>query len=227
MGERTPTFRFRMQETPAFNRSQPLARPTYRTPLRRIEWVLDESPLSASAKATRIRLSIGLLFFIYGLILLAINTTHGVLLFSPFVFLLLSLPILFNRLGRLGRYFLPLILALFAYGTAASYVDKYKLSVHYQWQIDFDRWLGRGTTPTEWLQHYLYNGHAGYLESACVIFYAGHFTVPLVLGLSLALMNRSDDFKFLMFALLAVSVLAAITFLVAPTAPPWLAARDG
>jgi hypothetical protein len=201
--------------------------PSYRNPLRRIEWLLDESPLSKSAKATRIRHIVGALFFVYGVILFAINTSHGTLAFAPFIFLLLSLPILFNRLGRLGRYFLPVCLALFAYGTAASYVDKYKLTVHYQPQIEFDRWLGNGTIPTVWLQEHLYHGHAGPLESICVVFYASHFAIPLALGLLLALLNRSNDFKFLMFAILAVSLLGAITFLVAPTAPPWLADRDG
>lgn len=170
---------------------------------------------------------LGGLFFGFGLLLLAINTTHGRVAFAPFAFLLLSLPILFNRLGRLGRYFLPVILGLLAYGTAASYVDTYKLTVHYQLQIDFDRWLGHGTIPTVWLQEHLYDGHPGWLESACVFFYAGHFTIPLALGLTLALLNRSRDFKFLMFTLLAVSVLAAITFLLAPTDPPWLAAKEG
>jgi len=201
--------------------------PSYRNPLQRIEWVLDESPLSKSAKATHVRHVVGALFFVYGLLLLGINTSHGTLAYAPFIFLLLSLPILFNRLGRLGRYFLPVTLALFAYGTAASYVDKYKLTVYYQPQIDFDRWLGNGTLPTIWLQQHLYHGHPGVLESICVVFYASHFAVPLALGLLLALLNRSGDFKFLMFGILAVSVLGAITFLVAPTAPPWLADRDG
>jgi membrane-associated phospholipid phosphatase len=118
-------------------------------------------------------------------------------------------------------------LALVAYGTAASYVDKYKLTVYYQPQIEFDRWLGNGTLPTVWLQQHLYHGHPGVLESVCVVFYASHFAIPLALGLLLALLNRSSDFKFLMFGILAVSVLGAITFLVAPTAPPWLANRDG
>jgi hypothetical protein len=65
------------------------------------------------------------------------------------------------------------------------------------------------------------------LDSICVVFYASHFAVPLALGLLLALLNRSRDFKFLMFGILAVSVLGAITFLIAPTAPPWLADRNG
>jgi hypothetical protein len=201
--------------------------PTYKNPLRRVEWVLDDSPLSRSAKATRIRHVVGLLFIAYGALLFAISASQGQFGAAPFVFVVLALPILFNRLGRLGRYFLPVILGLFAYSTAASYVDKYKLGVHYDMQIDVDRWLAHGTTPTVWLQAHLYHGHTGALETACVVFYTGHFWIPLAVGVALALLNRSEDFKFLMFSILAVSLLGAITFLLAPTAPPWLAAQHG
>ncbi len=204
-----------------------VAGPSRRNALRRVEWVLDESPLSRSQRATRARLVIGGLFLAYGLLLVALNAVHGTVGYAPFIFLVLALPILFNRLGRIGRYFLPVVLGLFAYGSAAAYVDKYKLTVHYSMQIDIDRWLGGGTLPTIWLQQHLYNGHTRVLESACVAFYAGHFMIPLALGVALALTNRSEDFKFLMFSMLTVSVLAACTFLVAPTAPPWLAEQHG
>jgi hypothetical protein len=201
--------------------------PSRRNPLRRVEWVLDESPLSRSQRATRVRLVIGGLFFAYGLLLVALNAAHGTVGYAPIIFLVLALPILFNRLGRIGRYFLPVVLGLFAYGSTAAYVDKYKLTVHYSMQIDIDRWLGGGTIPTIWLQQHLYNGHTRVLESACVVFYTGHFMIPLALGVALALTNRSEDFKFLMFSMLTVSVFAACTFLVAPTAPPWLADQHG
>jgi hypothetical protein len=189
--------------------------------------VLDDSPLSRSARATRVRHVVGLLFIAYGVLLFAISASHSHFGATPLVFIVLALPILFNRLGRLGRYFLPVILGLFAYSTAASYVDKYKLSVHYDLQIAVDRWLGHGTIPTAWLQAHLYHGHTGALETACVAFYTGHFWIPLAVGVALALLNRSEDFKFLMFSILAVSILGAITFLLAPTAPPWLAAQHG
>jgi membrane-associated phospholipid phosphatase len=48
-----------------------------------------------------------------------------------------------------------------------------------------------------------------------------------VLGLALAIGGRGRDFKLLMFGILSVAVLGSITFLVAPTAPPWLAADEG
>jgi hypothetical protein len=201
--------------------------PPRRSVLRRVEWILDESPVSRSGRAMRIRWVIGSLFLAYGVLLEVVNAVRGTIAFVPFVFVVLALPILFNRLGRLGRYFLPVCLGLFAYGTAGSYVDKYKLTVHYAFQIRADRLLGGGTVPAVWLQQHLYDGHTRVLEAVCVGFYGGHFFIPLLLGLALALRNRSADFRFLMFGILTVSVFGAFTFLLMPTAPPWLAVREG
>ena len=67
----------------------------------------------------------------------------------------------------------------------------------------------------------------GPVETACIVVYLGHFVVPLALGAFLALSDRAREFKLLMFGILTVSVLGAITFVIAPSAPPWLAAEQG
>lgn len=202
-------------------------RPSFRNPLRRIEWLLDESQVSRSRSATRLRLAIGSIFLSYGLLLELLATAKGQVDLAPVCFIVGSAPILLNRLGRLGRYFIPVALGLFAYGITANYVVKYKLTVHYTPQIDIDRAIGGGNLPTEWLQQHLYHGHTGVLEGVCVAAYLGHFVVPLALGGALALSDRARHFKFLMFSILVLAVLGAVTFVLAPTAPPWLAAQDG
>jgi hypothetical protein len=202
--------------------------PSRRSPLRRVEWVLDHSGASRSSSATGVRFTIGTLFVLYGLAALVLGIAHSDVQLTPLFFILGSLPIYTNRLGAFGRYFLPVFLGMVAYALAASYVTKYKLGVHFVPQIDIERHLVLGgTLPTVWLQEHLYHGHTGPLEMFAVGAYAGHFFVPLAFGVGLVLTSRTNAFQLLMFAILAVSVLGAITFVVFPTAPPWLASEHG
>jgi hypothetical protein len=202
--------------------------PPRRAPLRRIEWVLDHSGASRSSSATGVRFTIGTLFVLYGIAALALGIAHDDVQLTPLFFILGSLPIYANRLGAFGRYFVPVFLGLFAYALAASYVTRYKLTVHFAPQIDIERHLvGGGTLPTVWLQEHLYHGHTGPLEILAVAAYAGHFFVPLAFGVGLVLTGRTQSFQLLMFAILAVSILGAITFVIFPTAPPWLASEHG
>jgi hypothetical protein len=108
-----------------------------------------------------------------------------------------------------------------------SAVPSFGLDVHYRPQIDADRVLGLGTLPTTWLQEHLYHGHTGPLEAFSVAMYVSHFIAPLVLAFAIWAFWRGRGFSDLLFGLLAVSILANITFLLAPTAPPWLAAEHG
>jgi hypothetical protein len=202
--------------------------PPRRMSLRRFEWVLDHSSTSRSSSAKSVRIALGTLFVLYGIAALALGVAHNDVQLTPLFFILGSLPIYSNRLGAFGRYFVPVFLGLLAYALAASYVTKYKLGVHFVPQIDIERHLVLGgTLPTIWLQQHLYHGHTGPLEVLAVGAYAGHFLVPLAFGIGLILAGRTNPFHLLMFALLAVSALAAITFVVFPTAPPWLAAEHG
>jgi hypothetical protein len=199
-----------------------------RSPLRRMEWLVDQSRVSRSPAGRAARIGMGVLFLVFGTTALVTGIRHGNVTLAPFLFLAGSVPIFLNRLGRFGRYFVPVTLALLAYGSVAGYVTQFKLAVHYQPQLSLERDLTPGgTIPTVWLQQHLYGGHTGALEVFSVIAYAAHFVVPLVLGAAFALRGRSRDFKLLMFSILVVSVLGSLTFLLAPTAPPWLAAQHG
>jgi hypothetical protein len=217
-------------------RSQPAAAaavtavrpPSARNPLQRIEWVLDASALSRSKRAKLARTGVGMLFLTFGCLALAIGASHDDITLTPLLFVLGSIPVFLNRFGRFGRFFLPVILAMLAYGFVAEYVTRFKLAVHFTPQISIEEHLTPGAAlPTVWLQEHLYSGRTGPLEILSVAAYASHFVVPLVLGAALAICGRSREFKLLMFGLLTVSVLGSITFLLAPTAPPWLAAQEG
>lgn len=202
--------------------------PTYRTPLRRIEWLLDDSAIARKRGARLTRIALALLFIVYGVIgeVLSILRENDIKL-TPIAFFIGAAAMLSNRLGTLSRSFIPVILGLFAYGTAADYATDLSLGVHYKPQIWLDQHLTPGPLPTVWLQQHLYHGHTGVLEGFAVFMYASHFFVPILFGAGLVLTARGHEFKNLMFSILTVSILATITFVLAPTAPPWLAVQDG
>lgn len=188
---------------------------------------VDESTLSQSPGAVRIRRALAVLFMAYGLILASVSVSQGNLPQATHVILLMMAAALFtNRGGKFVRDWLPVILGILAYLIASSYAQKLDFAVHYSPQIKADEMLGFGTVPTVWLQAHLYHGTTGVLETVAVAAYATHFFAPLLLAFYIWWARR-PGFGELLFGLLAVSILAEITFIAAPTAPPWLAAQDG
>jgi hypothetical protein len=194
---------------------------------RRIAWYFDDSETSRSAGARRIRRVFGLLFLTYATALEGIAVAHGTVSTAPLFIVIGAATILLDRFGRFAYYFLPVSLGVFAYGAAAQYASQFKLGIHYLPQLRVEQYLTPGPIPTVWLQDHLYHGVTGPLEVFCVAMYASHFLVPLMLGLALALSDRGRAFGLLMFGILAASILGEITFILAPTAPPWLAAQAG
>ena len=195
--------------------------------LRRMEWYLDASEGSRSKGAGRLRWTIGSLFLVYAVVLETTSIRHGDFSVMPVLIAVGATPMLLNRFGRFVYYFLPVFLGLISYMVAAQFAMKFKLGVHYTPQLKMEEWLFPGSIPTVWLQDHLYKGTTGPLEDFAVAMYASHFVIPLVLALTLALTARGRAFTTLMFAILAVSILGEMTFILAPTAPPWLAAQHG
>jgi hypothetical protein len=177
--------------------------------------------------AARIRRCLALLFSVYALTLIFASIAHGNVPKGGYVLILMGAAALYaNRGGRFIRDWLPVILGLFAYSMAGTYAEKLKFGIHYLPQIDADRALFGGL-PTVWLQHHLFNGTIGPLEVFASLSYLSHFFGPVFLGFYLWWTNRRDAFTTLMFSLLAACVLAETTFVLAPTAPPWMAANQG
>jgi membrane-associated phospholipid phosphatase len=204
------------------------ATPTWRSPLQRIEWLLDRSTTSRSAGVDRMRMLLGVIFLIVGIVLLVLQIAQNTLTPQPLSIIVFSLFLFTNRLGSFGRYFIPIFVGAYAYAAVSDYASTLRLSVHYKPQIEFDRalTLGHGL-PTVALQQHLYHGHTGPLEALAVAAYAGHFLVPFALATGLILTRREQMIKVLMFSLLTASVAAMVVFVVAPTAPPWLADQQG
>lgn len=132
-----------------------------------------------------------------------------------------------NRGGRFVRDWLPVLAVAVLYLLADQAVNTLKLSVFYRPQIDADRILGLGTDPTVWLQSHLYHGHVGALEIFTAIMYLSHFLAPPALAFGLWAFWSKRAFSDLLFGVLIVMVMSEITFVLVPTAPPWMAAEHG
>jgi hypothetical protein len=194
--------------------------------LGRLEMFLDASASSQAVGARRMRQSLALLFGAYAAVLQATALRHGDFPVTPVLVAMVAVAVFIGRGGRFVHYFLPVVLGLFSYILAARFASGLHLGVHYTPQIDAERLLP-GPMPTLWLQHHLYHGTTGPIEVLAVTAYVSHFAVPLLIGFGIAMAGRARAFTALMFGLLVTSLLGEITFILAPTAPPWLAAQDG
>jgi PAP2 superfamily protein len=173
------------------------------------------------------RQALALMFAIYAVVLETTAVRHGDVGTMPLFLLMLAIALFVGRGGSFVFYFVPFFLGLFSYVLAGGAVSGFALPVHYTPQIDVEKWLTPGPIPTVWLQEHLYDGRTGGLEVFAVAMYVTHFMIPLALGFFLAVTRRGRAFAALMFGLLAVSILGVITFVLVPTAPPWLAAQEG
>jgi hypothetical protein len=189
---------------------------------------LRSPEVTASKGAVRIRRTLALTFAAYGLFLSFTAIAHGGIPAWPHaVMVMMALTLFTGRGGTFVRDWVPVILGFLAYTQASQLAERLHLAVHYLPQIEADRLLGFGTTPTQWLQDRLYSGRTGALEVAALIAYASHFFVPLGVAFYVWWSRGRQTFNTLILGLLAVSVLGEVTFVLAPTAPPWLAAENG
>lgn len=98
-------------------------------------------------------------------------------------------------------------------------------TAHFQYAIAFDRWLF-GEVPSVALQARWYHGTMGRLEWLAVGTYYSYFVIPplALAGMWLALPSRFP--RYVVASVLLFSA-AVVVHAIVPTAPPWLAAREG
>jgi hypothetical protein len=196
--------------------------------LERLVMRVDLAPAGQTIGAIRLRRAVAVLIGSYAVVYEVQGILHGKFI-TPVGLAMLLMPIALwvNRGGRFLRDWVPVLVGFLAYGTTIAAVPQLGLDVHYLPQIDADRLIGLGTLPTNWLQAHLYHGDIGALEIFSAVMYITHFLAPLLLAFLLWAFWRGRGFYDLLFGILAVSILADITFILAPTAPPWLASEHG
>lgn len=190
--------------------------------------VLAGSDVSRTTGALRVRRTLAVLFAGYGSLLAALSVWHGS---SPtlgqIAIVLVGLSILGDFSARFIRDWGLVVAGFLAYSLSAQYAQRIDLPVHYTPQIEAEKLLALGNVPTIWLQERLYDGATGALEVFAIAMYASHLVVPLLLGVYFWFRRLNRAFFELATALIATSVLASVAFVLAPTAPPWLAAQTG
>jgi membrane-associated phospholipid phosphatase len=118
---------------------------------------------------------------------------------------------------------LPFVAILIAYDSLRGTAGRL-FAVHYLPQLDVDRWLFGGSTPTVWLQHRLWHGQVLWYDVVLWCVYLSHFFATPVLAAILWKLHRP---RFRMFAVLVatLSLMGLATYALFPAAPPWMAAQ--
>jgi hypothetical protein len=137
--------------------------------------------------------------------------------------ILLALFIVFGQTRAFLLRFAPLILLLLAYESFRSLIPHLNGHVHYFEMIRFDHAIAGGITPTARLQNILWHGHLNWYDFYLYFLYTIHFLMPIALGV--LIWKKFGDTKYWQFmtALLLLSYLAFLTYLLFPAAPPWMA----
>ncbi|HEY0387505.1 MAG TPA: phosphatase PAP2 family protein [Gaiellales bacterium] len=192
--------------------------------LDRVQFLLDDSPVALSRTARRVRLAVAALAVGYGVMLLA---SGGLRLVAGAVVIAVAAVVAAGRLGLFARDWAPAFGMMAVYGVAFAAAASLNMPTWYGPQIEADRLLGLGHVPSVWLQQHLDAAHSQGLAVWTASAYASHYYFPVMLGLYVWWRHRDDGFFDLIYGYLTALVLATVVFVLAPTAPPWLASERG
>lgn len=122
------------------------------------------------------------------------------------------------------KRFAPFVLLILLYESFRSVADQLNSNVQYSLAPHLDKYLF-GNLPTIYLQNWLWHGHVVWYDYALYIPYFFHFAIPLVLGI-VVWKTRDKYFWQVMATFLVVAFASFLTYLIFPSAPPWLASQN-
>ena len=165
----------------------------------------------------------------YAVLLSVLMISRGISVTPDVVVVAFGLAAIILGRGRLFlRDWIPFVALFFAYELMRGYADKFGLPIHVTDIIAIERIIGLGGLPTQFVQQL----HAGAesasdpLATLSVIFYFLHFPLPLAIGFLLWIHERRVYYDFVA-ALIVLSMVAFVTYLLLPVAPPWWADKYG
>ncbi len=121
---------------------------------------------------------------------------------------------------------IPFLFILIAYDFLRSLAPLLNPRVNYTELIYAEQFIFH-TIPTVALQQLFFNPHQiSLLDYLATIFYFLHFALPLSFGFLLWMYNKSH-FREFVTAILLMSYAAWISYVIFPSAPPWLAQDKG
>lgn len=168
----------------------------------------------------------GKVAIIYLLIVSVFLLWHGSW-FSPDQFFAVALlaALFLGRFSQFIRDWSPPLILFFSYECLRSLVPKLAITAHVFPMIKFDQAVF-GSIPAVTLQHLFFNGVVQWYDYLAAILYESHFIVFLLVGFVFWLKNR-EIFRKYYSAILLLSYMAFITFILFPAVPPWMASQMG
>lgn len=144
---------------------------------------------------------------------------------SRYVFVLLPISLLVKKTRSFILDWTPFLFILLSYDFLRGFADNLGPRADFLGLISLEKGLFN-SIPSITLQSMFYNpSQASLLDYFATIFYFLHFALPLSFGFILWLYNRGQ-FRQFVTGILLLSYLAWITFLIYPSAPPWLASNE-
>ena len=136
------------------------------------------------------------------------------------VLALLLIAVAMGRGGQFIKDWTPFLVLFFAYEAMRGFAAKTGLAPHDL--SGAERLLFGGTLPTQFLQQHFYDVHSVQPQDVvALVLYFLHFPLPIVVGFIFWTRSREHYWRFIS-ALLLMSFLAFLTYLVYPSAPPRL-----
>ena len=145
-------------------------------------------------------------------------TPDKLFVFLVFVFMV------FNQTWEFVRRLLPFVVVILIYESFRSVADKLNSHVNYTLAPHIDK-LIFGTLPTATLQRWWWHGHVRWYDIVLYIPYMMFFIIPFGLAI-LVWKTRDSDYWQVITAYSLLFFSAFVTFLLLPTAPPWLASQN-
>jgi PAP2 superfamily len=133
---------------------------------------------------------------------------------------------------RVIRDWLPIALVLIVYDLTRGKADEWLgITAHVRPQLVADQWLGWGEVPTVRLQDAIFGADGpgrsvGRWEILVTLTYVSHFFVPFAVAAVFWVRDRARYWRYVR-RFVTLSFLGALTFLLFPAVPPWLAAQTG
>jgi len=118
--------------------------------------------------------------------------------------------------------FAPFVLLLLAYDSFRGIADDLNTYVNFWPMISFDMNLFGGHLPTAVLQSWWWHGSLSWYDFYFYFLYAIHFVMPVALAVLIWKLKPKMYWEFVI-AIVGLSFMAFITYIIFPAAPPWMA----
>jgi hypothetical protein len=148
---------------------------------------------------------------------------------DTFLIFLVLLVVVLGQTRSFLRDWTPFVILLFAWQMLRGYADNVGAGngfpLHNADLVAAERWLFGGHIPSVVLQRALYDPpRLHWYDVAATFFWAFHFVLALGFAFLLWVRSRSLYWRFV-YALLLLSTMGIITYVVFPAVPPWMASN--